>query len=155
MISCKERALKLITIKDRTQKELTDKLKEKGYREEEIEEVILFLKEYKYIDDFSYAQKFTRDAQNLKKWGKSKIIFELSRKGIDKETAQSVTDEFCTDEEEILDIEIQKRFKNSDLSNEKERARIFGYFARRGFSPSEIKGAINRACSFEDILPDD
>ena len=58
------------------------------------------------------------------------------------------------DEKEIILEELKRRFKNADFSNKKERARIFSYFARRGFSSDKIYGAINLVCSFEDIETD-
>ncbi len=151
MISCRERALKIISIKDRTEKELRDKLNEKGYQENDIDVVIEFLKEYKYIDDTSFAINYAKDCVCLKKWGKTRIKTELVRKGIDKELAQEAVENACEDSGSLVLSEMKKRFKDADFSNPKERMRIFGYFARRGFSPNEIKGAINQLCSFEDI----
>lgn len=156
MIDCRNYALRLITIKDRTEKEIRGKLSEKGFEENIIEDEIAFLKDYGYIDDKSYAKHFTNDAINLKKWGKLRIRTELFRRGIDQEIVDStIADAFledCTDK--VLE-QLESRFKNSDLSNLKERTRIFNYFLRRGYTAEEIKGAINRACSFCDILTDE
>ena len=155
MISCRDSALKLISFKDRTEKELKDRLSEKGYEENEIEETVEFLKEYKYLDDEKYAKSLCIDCVNIKKWGKSRIFSELMRRGIPREIADAAVAENACDEGSVIAEEIKKRFKNSDLGNLKERSRIFSYFARRGFSPSQIRGAINEVCSFEDIIPDD
>ena len=62
MINIREYALRLITIKDRTEKELRDKLKEKNFDENTIEEEIEFLSNYGYINDKRYAEHFTSDA---------------------------------------------------------------------------------------------
>ena len=151
MISLRESALRLIAVKDRTEKEIRDRLLEKGYNADEIESEIQFLKEYNYINDLRYCEHFANDCVNLKKWGKARIKAELIRKGIDREMAENAAEEASTESDDIVLSQMQKRFKDADMGNPKERARIFGYFARRGFSPEEIKGAMNKISSFRDI----
>lgn len=156
MISIRDYALYLIEFKDRTEKELRDKLKEKGYEENSIEDEIEFLKNYGYIDDKRYAEHFISDAINLKKWGRIRIRTELQRKGVDREiTDNAIEDAFAELSDDRVLSQMQSRFKNSDFSNIKERTRIFNFFMRRGFSPDEIKGAMNKMCSFDDIICED
>ncbi|MBE7033526.1 MAG: regulatory protein RecX [Ruminococcaceae bacterium] len=156
MISIRDYALYLIEFKDRTEKELRDKFREKGYEENSVEDEIEFLKNYGYIDDVRYAEHFINDAINLKKWGKIRIRTELSRKGIDREIIyNAIEDAFAELDDDRVLSQMQIRFKNSDFSNIKERTRIFNFFMRRGFSPDEIKGAMNKMCSFDDIICDE
>lgn len=156
MIDCRNYALRLITHKDRTEKELRTKLNEKGYDENTIEDEIAFLKDYGYIDDKRYAKNFTADAINLKKWGKVRIRTELLRRGVDAEiTDNSIADAFPEDCSDKVLEQLESRFKNSDLSNLKERTRIFNYFFRRGYTAEEIKGAMNRVCSFRDVITEE
>ena len=152
MINSRDYCLKLITIKDRTEKEIRTKLKEKNFDENTIEEEIEFLSNYGYINDNRYAQHFTSDAINIKKWGKSRIRTELLRRGVDIDVVDEVIEEaFSETDDDRLYTEMEKRFKNADFSNMKERTRIFNFYLRRGFSPEEIKGAMNRLSSFRDI----
>ena len=152
MINSRDYCLKLITIKDRTEKEIRTKLKEKNFDENTIEEEIEFLSNYGYINDNRYAQHFTSDAINIKKWGKSRIRTELLRRGVDRDVVDEVIEEaFSETDDDRLYTEMEKRFKNADFSNMKERTRIFNFYLRRGFSPDEIKGAMNRLSSFRDI----
>ena len=151
MISIREYALRLITIKDRTEKELRTRLADKGYDAEDIEAQLQFLKEYNYIDDQKYAEHFANDCVNLKKWGRARIKMELIKRGIDKEIAESAAEMSCEESGDILLSQMQKKFQNADMESPKERARIFGYFARRGFLPDEIKGAMNKISAFKDI----
>ena len=156
MISARDYALKVIGFKDRTEKEIREKLTQKGYDEIIIEDETEFLKSYGFINDSRYAERFTHDAINIKKWGKARIKTELLRKGIEREIIENtIEDIFSELEDDRIFTEMQKRFKNSDFSNMKERTRIFNFYLRRGFSPDEIKGAMNRMCSFEDILCED
>ena len=152
MINSRDYCLKLITIKDRTEKEIRTKLKEKNFDENTIEEEIEFLSNYGYLSDKRYAEHFTADAINIKKWGKSRIRTELLRRGIERDIVDDAIEEaFVEADDDRLYIEMEKRFKNADFSNMKERTRIFNFYFRRGFSPEEIKGAMNRMSSFRDI----
>lgn len=152
MINPRDYALKLITIKDRTEKELRDKLREKNFDENITQEVIEFLKHYGYINDKRYAEHFTSDGINIKKWGKSRIRTELLHRGVDRETVEIVIeDAFMEVEDDRLQMEMEKRFGNADFSNMKERTRIFNFYMRRGFSAEEIKGAMNSLSAFRDI----
>lgn len=156
MISARDYALKVIGFKDRTEKEIREKLTQKGYEEIIIEDETEFLKSYGFINDSRYAERFTHDAINIKKWGKARIKTELLRKGIEREIIENtIEDIFSEIDDDRIFTEMQKRFKNSDFSNMKERTRIFNFYLRRGFSPDEIKGAMNRMCSFEDVLCED
>lgn len=156
MIDSRNYALKLIERRDRTEKEIVTKLREKGYDEEIIEKETAFLTEYGYIDDKRFAEHFINDAINLKKWGKSRIRAELLRKGVQRELVENMLeDAFLEVSDDRLYSLMELRFKNSDLSSMKERTRIFNFYMRRGFSPDEIKGAINKLCSFRDIITEE
>lgn len=152
MINSRDYALRLIEFRDRTEKELREKLAGKGYSEEQIEETVEFLKSYGYIDDKRYTSHFISDAINLKKWGKIRIRTELLRKGIDREIVEfAIEDAFSEIEDDRVFAQMQSRFKDSDFGNIKERTRIFNFFMRRGFIPEEIKGAMNKMSAFCDI----
>lgn len=150
-MDCREQALKFLSFSDRTEKELRDRLGEKGYGEEEVEDTLAFLKDYGYIDDRRYARKFAGDSVRLKGHGPGRIRTELLRKGVGRDVVDEVLEEMETDPREQLEAAMERRFAGADLSNPKERNRIFGYFARRGYSPHDIWGAINSRSSFSDI----
>ena len=56
----RECALALLEFRDRTEWELRQKLKEREHSAEEIDETVLFLKEYRYLDDEAYAGRYIR-----------------------------------------------------------------------------------------------
>ncbi len=155
MISCRDCALRLISFKDRTQKEIYERLKEKGYTDEQIFGEIDFLKEYGYIDDVRYAQRYVKDCITIKKWGAHRIRTELLRRGIDRETIEPALDAAEEETGAALYSEMKKRFSDADMKSPKERRRIFSYFARRGFAAEKIRGAMNEMCSFEDIVSEE
>ena len=62
----RECALALLEFRDRTERELRQKLKEREYSAEEINETVLFLKEYRYLDDEAYVDRTSDPAPRAK-----------------------------------------------------------------------------------------
>ncbi len=150
-MDCKEYALKLLSFSDRTENELKKRLAEKGYGEDDIEGTADFLKNYDYINDSRYAQKYAADSVRLKGHGPGRIRAELLRRGVERDVIDLALDGVETDPRQQLEAAMERRFAGADLSSRRERERIFSYFARRGFSPHDIWGVINSKSSFDDV----
>ena len=73
---CKNDAIKIVEKSYKTEKEVIDKLKSKEYTEKEINYAINFLKEYKFIDDMSYAKSYIKSKTNNN--GKNKIRYTFT-----------------------------------------------------------------------------
>ena len=140
-MTSKDYAVKLLSFCDRSEKEIREKILRKGYSEEECEEAIAFCREYGYIDDVRFANHFVHDATEIKKFGKTRIRMELRRKGIDQEII-SKTLGVIDDEQDVLKSEMERRFSNADFSDAKVKNKVFGYFARKGYKPSDILRAM-------------
>lgn len=135
--SAKEYAVSLLSVCDRSEKEIREKLSGKGYGSEESEEAVAMCMEYGYIDDLRFARRFAHDASEIKRLGKAKIKSELRRKGVDEEICNLAL-ENLGDDGEILKSEMKRRFREADFSDAKVRNKVFGFFARRGFSAGDI-----------------
>ena len=83
LTKCKDEALNILSYAMRTEKQVRDKLKEKGFYEEDIEETVSYLKEYSYLDDLKYAVMYIRYA-GQKGHGRRRIETELAKRGIGK-----------------------------------------------------------------------
>lgn len=79
---CKNDAIKIIERSIKTQNQVEEKLKAKGYNSEDISYAIAFLKEYNFINDSYYAKCYIKD--KIKTQGKIKIKNSLLRKGVPK-----------------------------------------------------------------------
>ena len=66
----------------KSQKEVFDYLKNKGYMPQICQYVVDKLKGYKYIDDLQYCQNYVKSYQNQK--GKKALEYALFQKGISK-----------------------------------------------------------------------
>lgn len=94
--------------------------------------VVSKLKEYKYIDDESYARSFVSSRVRNKPRGKNILIGELLSKGVDKDIAVSVCEDLVKEEYELLVEVFNKKYKGKRLDI--RDSKMVGYLMRKGFS---------------------
>lgn len=138
-------AIKWLSTRPRTEKEVNDKLKEKGCNEDTIFYVIDQLKKNKYINDEEYTEMFINSKINTSTCGKIKIQEDLKKKGIDncviKEKIASVLFE---DEMEIAHKLAEKKLKTIEkLDMHKKIYRLNNFLISRGFSYEISKKIVN------------
>lgn len=132
----KSRAINYISGKLKTKYEVRLKLKENGFTEEVIDEVLDILEKEEYLNDKIYCEIFIEDKKKLNGYGKNKIKSLLIQKGISKNIFEDFLDEFEYDEEFDNALKMGIRKLNL-LSNEedkfKKKQKIINYLAYRGF----------------------
>lgn len=138
----KEKALRYLEFRSHSEKELSDKLKRAGADDDIIQQIMTFLREYKLVNDLDYARRYSRDLQNLKKFGKNRIITELKIKGISYDIIDTVISELPQAEDNILEEMIKKRLK--DNFDKKNKDKVIRYFIYRGYQFDAIKECINK-----------
>jgi len=140
-----EKGIFLISLKDRTKKELRLKLEEKYRNKLAILKAIKKLEEFGYLSDLNYAISYIES----RKYGKNRILYNLFQKGIDKGTVEKAYLALAEEKEEnVDDIKLEKLIeKNSkkinvnnsrDEKKMKEEQKLIQYLARRGFSLDKI-----------------
>lgn len=134
-------AVYYITFKDRTVKELCEKLADKGYSSEEIKDSIERLCEYGYLNDANYALSYMK--ANSAKKGFNRIRVELVKKGVDRDVISEVSEEICFNEVDAIFDMLNRRYSRIDFSDEKEVRRMYGFFVRRGFKYENITKAVD------------
>ncbi len=135
-------ALKLLDRQAYTEKGIRQKLKDHGADESVIEKTILFLKEYRYIDDYEYAARFIKSAVSGGKSGIRKITYDLMQKGIDKKIIDSCLSEIDFDESESIYHILEKKLKGDVSYPSIMKAKR--YCLGRGFSASSIDSALQK-----------
>ena len=140
-----EKGIFLISLKDRTKKEVRLKLEEKFWNKNAVLKAIEKLEEFGYLNDLNYAISYIES----KTYGKNRISYNLFQKGIDRSTVEKA---YLTldegKEENIDDVKLEKLIdKNSrkiNISNSrdekklKEEQKLIQYLARQGFSLDKI-----------------
>lgn len=144
----KNKALRLLEYRTHSERELYDKLKRAGAENDDIENILEFLREYNLVNDREFAARYAKDLKNLKKMGKKRVKAELIKKGISSEFAESAIEEIEWEEEDVLYPMVKKK-----LAGDFERKsidRCVRYFLYKGYSYDDIKNAIERIQSEED-----
>lgn len=154
-IKAREEAYNYLGFKSRTEKELRQKLEKSGYPEDIIEKVIQLMKKYGYLNDETYVKNYINDRKKFKPSGKRLIKYELSQKGISDEIISKVIEEIEIDETELAVKVLAKKSKGKDISDRKQKEKLYMYLAGKGFDYDTINSAFRQALEnidkFEDI----
>lgn len=136
--SARECALFLLEYRDRTEQEMRNKLTEREYLPEEIDEAIQFLKEYRYIDDAEYAKRYIRIYSARK--STRQLRGELERRGVDHELIALALEEEPVDEEEQLRRLLQKKgYQPGQRTEPAAYRKLMAALARKGYSYELIR----------------
>ena len=139
----KDKALRLLTFRAHSEKELADKLKHAGAAEENIEKTLDFCRRYNFVDDEKYALSKAKDLKNLKKFGRRRIAEELRAAGIAQEYIEESLLELENEEDDDVLYELIKRRLGGD-PEKKSTDRVIRYFLYRGYEMREITSCIDR-----------
>ena len=132
----KSRAMNYISGKLKTKYEVRLKLKENGFAEDVIDEVLDILEKEEYLNDKVYCEIFIEDKKKLNGYGKNKIKSLLIQKGISKNIFEDFLNEFEYDEEfdNALKMGIKKlELLSNEEDNFKKKQNIINYLTYRGF----------------------
>ena len=127
-----EKGIFLLSLRDRTKKELQQKLNEKYRNSRMVEKSVLKLVELGYINDKEYAVSYIMS----RKYGKQRIVYNLMQKGIGRETIEEAY--FSIEEEYDKNIEDEKLEKAIEKNIKKEENKLIQYLVRQGFSLNKV-----------------
>ncbi|MBM3253286.1 MAG: regulatory protein RecX [Candidatus Omnitrophica bacterium] len=150
--SAKDAALRLLTFCPRSIKEISDRLREKGFSKEAIEKSIIRLKEIGYLDDLKFTKNWINSSLEKNPVSIKVIKEQLISKGIDGKTIE----EALLDLKEVLDeYRMAKRLLAKrlevlgDLDQVKVLKKAYPYLKRRGFSDEVIERVLREKFDIE------
>ncbi|WP_165312259.1 recombination regulator RecX [Vibrio ziniensis] len=141
-MSCKERALYLLTRRDHGEFELWQKLLLKGFEEEDVQQAVIYCKEHGYLDDQRFARSQVR--QHIAKGhGEKRIRQELQQKRVENDAVNSAIEHEEVDWFELAKQTAEKKFKQQIATqDQKEYAKRVRFLLYRGFSFDQIQYAL-------------
>lgn len=152
-IRCKNSALKTIERSYKTEKEVIEKLKIKGYEQKHIEESIKFLKEYKFLNDDYYAEAFIRDKLSSK--GSQRIRQELIKKGISRDTIEKKLYGIDKDTEKNTARELANKklrvIQKSEKDTYKISGKLYRFLISRGYTYDVVKEVVKDVMSIDEF----
>ena len=141
----RKKALAFLEIRDRTQKELLERLLRCGYDETAAEDAVRYAQSFGYIDDRKYALHYILRHKDDK--SRRKIQADLYGKGISPDILDEAWEEAEPDGREetgLIEREILKKYpQDSALSPSRMRS-LMGSLARKGFSYDDIAEAVSK-----------
>ncbi len=139
----KDAALRFLSFRMRSEKELRDKLRKKEFAQNIIDEVIKDLARVNLIDDYEFASAFVRDRISNSPRGKVLLRRELWKKGIRKEIIEKVLREYFKEEDQELalarELSQKRKRRYHGLEKNVAKRRMMSFLLRRGFSYDIVK----------------
>ena len=143
--NARRKAMLLLEHMDRTEKGLSDRLRQAGFSAEAAEDAMDYVRSYGYLNDQRYAVNYISFRMGTK--SRQKILQELARKGIDREVALAAWEEAAEieepDELAVLRTAVNKKCQSDTVLDEKGMRRLQGFLLRRGFSYGDISHVLD------------
>jgi len=140
-------AIRLLTRRDHSGYELTQKLKQRDFAVDIVDKTIAECRRLNYLNDDRTARGFVRELKR-KGYGKKRIQLELKRKGLTGKTVARILAEKVSESDERVGAEriLQKNKKKFERETDplKRRDKVYRFLHARGFSGEVITGIINK-----------
>ena len=138
-------ALRILTRRDHSRYELVQKLNQRGFSREDIDNAISACERFDYINDIRTAQMYIRQLKR-KGYGKKRIKLALNKKGLKGSRIQVILEDSVTinDEREVAEWILKKHMHRFERERDesKRRDKIYRFLHARGFAREVIAAAI-------------
>jgi regulatory protein len=139
--------LKLLARRELSVADLRARLVDREHSTDDVEAAVDRLLESGALDDRRVARAYARTASKIKGRGRLRVVRELQAMGIARDiVAEAVDDVFGDlDERAMIDRAVQKKLRGGRKpSTVQERARIYQFLMRQGFTPAAVSAALRR-----------
>lgn len=139
--ACKEAALRLLDYSARSSGALADRLKDKGYAEQTVDDVIVRFTELGLLDDESFAASVIRSCVG-RMMGPRGALEELTRKGVDRSVAAHMVnkaEEQGVFEDAVWQLGRQVARKTQGMDRSVRYRRLWSAGGRKGHSPEALR----------------
>lgn len=141
----KDKAMRLISIRPRSTKELKDKLILKKYNLSLIDKVLHDLKKEKFLDDKTFTKQWIYHRTEFSGHGKRRIESELFKKGVISEIIEKEIPKIKESQELLraLGIAQKKQPLIRETDKYKKREKLAAFLSRKGYSWEIIKKVLD------------
>ena len=138
-------AVRLLAGRDRSQRELHDRLKRRKHAEPVIRDTIARLNELHLIDDQRFAETLARDRIAFGRRGKRLIAQELRRKGVTGTAIDQALAQAGNEEEAARAVILKAAGRYAKEEPRMRYRKLYALLARRGFAPPVISRILAEA----------
>ena len=143
----RDRVVRLLTYRDRSTSDLSERLAEDGYLPETVASVLERLTTLGLVDDERFARSFARSLTQARGLGRSRALRELTSHGVEPVLAGAALDEALPVERERAAAGVLAR--TLAARSGATRDKVAGRLARRGYAPRVALEAARGA--FDDL----
>jgi len=140
---CLKGAYRYLGYRPRSEAEMRQWLRRRGFGDETGERVLQELKNQRLVDDEAFARYWKENRQLHRPRSRDMVKLELKQKGIDPETADHVTRDM-DDEASGYEAAVKRVRYLASLDYGEFHLRLASYLQRRGFSYGVIISVVKR-----------
>jgi regulatory protein len=153
ILTARQYALKLLSYRGRSEKEISDRLKRKGFRADVIAETIGSLKQSGLVDDSALAENLKREAFSTKMLSRYGAKQYLLGRGIPPDLIEILHGFDETTEIENAKRIVRKKMKTlRNYEPEIIRRRMYNVLLRKGYAAGTIRKVLHEKYSYEEEL---
>lgn len=151
---CFNTAVRLLSRRDHSCKELGRKLRKRNHKEADIQAAIAECQRFNYLDDKKYAERYTLELQR-RGFGPRRIRQKLIEKGVSRQEISSTLRINCleTTERDNCQAALSKKLKSLHKHRDEQisEERLYRFLSGRGFTPAIVRETIDAVLSNIDI----
>ena len=141
----------LLSYRSRSEKELQERLKKKGFSEQHIATALKHLKQAGHLDDHALALDLKRQAFNNKLLGHNRARIFLLERGVPEDVVnETLTYDEETEAQKILKLMDKKLKTMGDCPDDKKKKKLWDFFVRKGYTYNTIRNAFHNLTRLEE-----
>jgi regulatory protein len=131
----RNKAFELLSYRERTIKEIEDRLRKKDFSEEVIKAVVDFLLENDYLNEDRFAEMWIRSRKNHHPRGRKLIYKELKNKGVNQKIINSALNQHLSSQEELeMAKYLMEKWLRRRTEEDSSSYKLKNYLANKGFN---------------------
>ncbi|HEU4355582.1 MAG TPA: regulatory protein RecX [Actinomycetota bacterium] len=149
-LDCHERALRLLSVRPRSRRELELRLLRAGFDPEEVSGELDRLEAVGLVDDERFAREFAEHQFVRRRAGRRAVASGLAAKGVDRQTVERALVEVSGDDAQRADDLARSRVERlRGVGPEKAFTRLVSFLVRRGHDPQTARRAARSALGLD------
>lgn len=149
-LDCHERALRLLSVRPRSRRELELRLLRAGFDPGEVAGELDRLEAAGLIDDERFAREFAEHQFVTRRAGRRAVASGLAAKGVDRQTVERALAEAPGDDADRAEVLARSRAEHlRGVSPERAFARLVSFLVRRGHDPETARRAARSALGID------
>jgi regulatory protein len=144
--TARDRALRLLGVRDRSRRELERRLLQAGFHPSEVSDAVDALEAAGLVDDERFARQVAEHRLGVRGEGRRAVLGALLTAGVGSDIAERTVDEHAGDDETMAEVLAMSRARRlAGLDPAVARRRLYSYLVRRGHAPTVAAAAVSRA----------